>query len=220
MMSSIYLLTPYINSKGLTIVNSYIDSKGRLVREFNPRNYIRVYKIIDVWDWGFSEELGTVHPREVNKAALIAIRLYRSKIFIIHYLQPHYPYLELALKDVKIKIKRSFSDRIRGFIRWRLIDLLGDRVGFKIAEKIVGPPPKLEELVAREIGEQRMRRLYESNLRIVLKHVAELISRLKGRIVITSDHGELLGEHGLFGHIDYSSVPIHTEVPWLEIDKL
>lgn len=213
---------PYINSKGTMIINSYIDSEGKLVWKFNPRNYIRVYKIIDVWDWGFNKELGTVHPKEVNKAALIAVRLYRLKRFIIHYAQPHYPYLELAMRGIKIKINRRFSDRVKGFIRWRLINLFGKRAGLKIAEKIIGPPSpqRPEEQVARKLGEQELRRLYKSNLRIVLKYVARLISRLKEKIIITSDHGELLGEQGLYGHRDYNDVPILFEVPWLEIDKL
>lgn len=53
-------------------------------------------------------ERGIEHspPREVNKATLIATRLYPSKRLIIRYSQPHYPYLDLIVKG-KSRITRK-----------------------------------------------------------------------------------------------------------------
>lgn len=53
---------------------------------FNP-----FYKIIEVWDKGWDEELNAVPPAEINKHALIARDLYPDKKLIIHYQQPHFP---------------------------------------------------------------------------------------------------------------------------------
>jgi len=186
--------------------------------------------VIDVWDWGWDERLGTIHPREINKAAIIASKLYSQKRFIIHYLQPHDPYLTLTTKGIGPKLKkeeiwqtkrrRSLWDRVRGFIRWRLVDLFGYELGRKLAIKLVGYPkptkPNRVELVAREIGVEGSRKAYENNLRIVLHYVNELIKNLHGKIVITADHGELLGERG-YGHPMRRRFPELIEVPWLEI---
>ena len=62
-----------------------------------------------------------------------------------------------------------------------------------------------------------MRKAYRENLRIVLEHVAELCDELlrhkpSARIVIASDHGELLGENGKYSH---GIRTLYTsEVPW------
>ena len=76
--------------------NPYINSKGITIGGFNPKRYLKFYRVLDVWDWGWNEILGTVHPEEVNKATLEALRKYPGKRFIIHSVQPHRPYLILA----------------------------------------------------------------------------------------------------------------------------
>ena len=197
--------------------NPYINSKGIPYLGFNPGPIVsRFYKVIDVWNWGWDEELGIVHPREVNKATLIAIRLYPNKRFIIHYLQPHYPYLDLVSKGVRLYTLR---DRVEGFIRWRIVDLLGKKWGLKLANKLVGPPPNEVSLVARRVGVEGLRKAYETNLRVVLEHVVRLLNNLHGRIIITSDHGDLLGEHGMYGHLSGKNFPELIQVPWLEISR-
>jgi len=212
--------------------NPYINSKGLSYRGFDPKPIAsRFYKVIDVWDWGWDERLSTVHPREVNKAVLVASRLYPNKRLIIHYIQPHFPYLSLAREGIitevlKIKIYKErgpvatrFMDKVRGFIRWKIFwKLLGER-GSKLAFKLVGKPLDYNELIARRLGVEGLRGAYEENLKLVLSYVGKLTSHLKrrGLVVITADHGELLGERGLFGHPSGMREPELVEVPWLEI---
>jgi len=175
------------------------DWKGIL--KFDARKHF--YKVIDVWDWGWNKELWSVHPREVNKATLSVISLYPNKRFIIHYLQPHYPYL-----FYKKTIFASPIDRIKGFIRWKLHDL-----GLKrMADLMLGPPPSYLRKVAKKIGIEGLRMAYEFNLRLVLIYVKNLLRYLDGKIIITSDHGEDLGEQGIYGHCQ-------SYVPWLVINK-
>lgn len=194
--------------------NPFINSKGIPHGSFDPRKCLSFYKIIDVWDWGWSEEMGTVHPKEVNKAALVATRLYKDKKFIIHYMQPHAPYLILHPKHVY-----SFSDLVKGYVRRRIRYMFG-RKWFKFVNKLIGTSPGYEKLVAKKFGIECLRQAYEKNLRIVLSHVAGLIKHLRGKIIITTDHGELLGEQGLYGHPQGKSFPELREVPWLEIEKI
>jgi len=208
---------PYINSKGICM--EYIDLK-----------HYHFYKIIDVWNFGWNEKLGTVHPKEVNKAALIAIKLYKTKRkrFIIHYLQPHYPYISLEMKGIGIGLekKRLFKsrprylrDRVKGFIRWRLIELFGPRRGLNLACKLVGTLPTNAELIAKRIGIHGLRKAYEDNLNLALSYVAKLVENLRGKIIVTSDHGELLGEEGMYEHLDGIRHPKLIEVPWLEVNR-
>lgn len=60
---------------------------------------------------------------------------------------------------------------------------------------------------------------YEENLKITLERAEQLINELKGRIVITSDHGNCFGEWGLNGHLRGVHVKPLAEIPWLEIDS-
>ncbi|MBN1796642.1 MAG: hypothetical protein JW804_08215, partial [Sedimentisphaerales bacterium] len=68
-------------------------------------------------------------------------------------------------------------------------------------------------------GVEGLKRCYEENLRRALDAVRFLVEHLSGRVVVTSDHGELLGERGLYGHGAGSDEPILREVPWLVLDK-
>lgn len=63
------------------------------------------------------------------------------------------------------------------------------------------------------------RKAYEENLSLVLKEVWKLVELLDGKkIVVTSDHGNLFGEYGLFGHPPRIRVPELVQVPWLELE--
>lgn len=67
--------------------------------------------------------------------------------------------------------------------------------------------------------EKTLKKAYKSNLCLALEEVDKLIQRLPDNdIVISSDHGELLGENGDFGHPNALSghKDLRT-VPWLEV---
>jgi glucan phosphoethanolaminetransferase (alkaline phosphatase superfamily) len=75
------------------------------------------------------------------------------------------------------------------------------------------------EAAWRSSGGEALPSAYEDNLIAVLQQVAVLLSSLSGRIVITSDHGELLGEDRCYGHPRGRKNPLLTTVPWLVIEK-
>lgn len=89
-----------------------------------------------------------------------------------------------------------------------------------------------------EVSKKEMRSVYRENVDFILTHVNKLINALNGKSVITSDHGELLGEgvpslarllHNRWSfknrhYYDWAHYPgIHIpeliEVPWLEINS-
>lgn len=51
------------------------------------------HDVVDVWDFGWDEELKTVPPENVTQAALEAYERYSEKRLIIHYMQPHGNYI-------------------------------------------------------------------------------------------------------------------------------
>lgn len=88
-----------------------------------------------------------------------------------------------------------------------------------------------------EILASTMREVYQENLNHTLTCLKPLLANITGKVVLSSDHGELLGE-GIpimdrflhrrwsmdelekfdFGHYGLLNVPLLREVPWLEID--
>lgn len=113
-----------------------------------------------VWEYGWSDELDTVHPSAVFDSAVRW--LMEGKNVVAHFMQPHYPY---------------------------------------IGHKIVEPLKEIE----------KVREGYMDNLKLVLEYALKLAS---GKTVITADHGELLGEHGLVFHPEGYDYKELREVPY------
>ncbi len=149
---------------------------------------------ISAWKVGWDMELDTVPPETVVEETIRAQEGDSDRL-LVHFLQPHAPFigdpsLPMPLgRDPKRPIGYGVGDATWRAIRSGLVPI--------------------EEAKAA----------YRGNLQLVLRHVSRLLGILEGRIVITSDHGELFGEYGLFGHPERVSVPPLVNVPWLELDS-
>jgi len=161
----------------------------------------KFYKIIPVWDFGWDEKLRTVPPSPVYETALEAVEKYQGKQFIIHFMQPHYPFIKLKISDtsfIRLREKAlSGTSKTSGVNVW---DLLA-KGKISISKVISG---------------------YMENLRIAMPYVEKLCNTLPGKTIITSDHGEAFGEkiHPLiplriYGH-PYGQIRIESlvKVPW------
>ena len=72
-----------------------------------------------------------------------------------------------------------------------------------------------------EDAEEPGDRAYAANLWRAWVQVCRLIKGLRGRIVVTSDHGEMLGEEdGKRGHECHWDHPVLRRVPWLVVADL
>jgi len=70
-----------------------------------------------------------------------------------------------------------------------------------------------------ELDWRLLRRAYQANLALAWNCAHQLAGRLTGRVVVTSDHGEILGEYGgQFGHESKWHYPELYRVPWLVVD--
>ncbi|WP_141212521.1 hypothetical protein [Halorubrum sp. Hd13] len=147
------------------------------------------HEVVNVWKDGWDEDARTVHPERVTQAALKAAESYPNKRLLIHYMQPHAPYIgptgraELPSDQLNFwgSYRRGHLD-IELDVAWRA---------------------------------------YDENLELVLEEVSKLFKNLTGRIVVTSDHGELLGDRSgplpyrKYGHPKGIHVPELVEIPWL-----
>jgi len=204
---------PYINSYGIPLNKLHLAHKNK---SWNAIEHFS--KIIDVWKFGWNRKINTVNPEEVNRAYLSNKD---NKKTIIHYMQPHYPYLSYngfhesrnIVKRLKFHLNyfldnNVFHSRLRPLILTRILKLFRPRS----REQLSG----FKSLYI-EIGMEKLQYYYEDNLRIVLRYVSKLIQELNGRTIITADHGEAFGEQGMWEHPIETHIPVLIEVPWLEV---
>jgi len=162
------------------------------------------YKIISVWKYRWDEELGTVHPWDMVVEAIKARKKYPDKKLIVHFLQPHNPYLFNNIINRLSYDAQNPRKNPTGIILTK---------PFKAVERGIIPVNKLYEA-------------YLENLKIVLIYAIYLARKLKGRTIITSDHGEAFGEklHPLipiriYGHPSSVRIPVLVKVPWYTVDN-
>ena len=149
----------------------------------NARPISAFNRVVDIWKVGWSEKLGTVPPWEVNRAVLND----SWDRAVIHYLQPHGPWIGKHSLYKPSKLRRHLGGDVE------LIPILKSKpVSF-------------------------LHQIYIDNLRLVLKYVSALLESISGHVVITSDHGEALGEEGRYLHTPMYSSPEIRHVPWCEI---
>ncbi len=224
---------PYINSFH---AESGFDIKKRFFK-LDAKNHF--YKVIDVWSFGWDNKLGTVHPETLTQIALSLRKQYPEKRLIIHYLQPHAPYISdkffsrgfpkpnihdgqilTGLAKTNPKITNIFRNLTFILEKVNFSLGLGNLYIFKLKELLFLPPIDPLDATLRLRGVNGLRRAYAENVKTVLSHIAYLASKLSGNIIITSDHGEFLGENRRFGHPCGNYDPIVRKVPWFKITSV
>lgn len=177
--------------------------------------------VVDLWDHGWDEDRGTVLPEVVNDATLQK-RDHTDRL-IVHYIQPHFPYLGLdrpqTVKENRPERRNTLAYQMRTTVGAKVRYHLGDERTRKLLQILgIEPINHMDEII-RKHGSKALKEAYEENLIRALEAVSALVEQLSGSIIVTSDHGELLGENGYYGH---SYVPRHeqiTMVPWFEVAK-
>jgi len=145
------------------------------------------HSYMDNWD----EEEGTVLPESVLKQINTAANLFPKKRLLIHFMQPHNPFIQ---SDLDISgFKHLWTDE-QTTSYW---DFARER---KLDKDDIWPD-------------------YKDNLELVLETVDDLEKILTGKTVITSDHGNLVGEHGLYSHPRGRDYKVLRKVP-LEVREL
>lgn len=94
---------------------------------------------------------------------------------------------------------------------------LGQKRLLKLKKFLKGKGLGYHEGVVKEYGEDKLREAYKENLMTALSEVCKLVEKLPGKVILTADHGELLGENSMYRHPMWSDHPVLRDVPWLEI---
>lgn len=141
----------------------------------------------EVWKYAWDREIRTIPAEGVTEAAIRSGRRRDDGRTIVHYMQPHHPFVTDPMD--------------KGLPRDEFSSTPWDNVWHKLRRG--------------EVDHDEVWAAYADNLRYVLDDVAVLLSNFDAdRAVITADHANLMGEWGLYAHPDY--VPIRTlkKVPW------
>lgn len=203
---------PNINSKFKMISKRYVFEANK-----------HFFKIVDVWNFGWDDTVGQVPPKNVNKAFHKYYLKYPKKRFILHYQQPHYPWISMGgePKPFKKRYRTIYNHGVKGLKPYSLpVRILRKvpEVFYWNTRKILNIPSKSnKEQYYRFHGRKGMIQAYTQELKLGLKYVNMLVEAIDGYWLITADHGEQLGERGKYGHPAGNRVREQLEVPWFEI---
>jgi hypothetical protein len=162
----------------------------------------------DIWhlyDYLWDEDASTVTPDDVAREARKAHEEYPNKRLLVHFMQPHYPFIGTAGTAIKEKgILQGSTDieasNLAKYAIWTQLQ-------FDIADVSIG----------------ELWRAYRENLDIVLDEALPLAEWLPGKSVLTSDHGNVVNERlrpipvRWYGHPSHVNASVLTTVPWYEI---
>lgn len=123
--------------------------------------------------------------KAMNSAVRRARKLHPNKRLLVHYMQPHHPFVTNHMGKLKLRNTSLYT---------------------AVHQKGL----ELEEILGA----------YRDNLEYVLKYVEKIVKYLDGKTIISSDHGELLGERlkpvpvRWFGHPGGIYNETLVTVPW------
>lgn len=67
-----------------------------------------------------------------------------------------------------------------------------------------------------KVAPEKVISAYEDNIEYIEPFIDELVSGLNGKSILTSDHGNFIGEAGTYGHPKYREEKAVKKVPWIE----
>ncbi|MHA1284820.1 MAG: hypothetical protein ACTSQP_20145 [Promethearchaeota archaeon] len=172
----------------------------------------KFHTIISVWKDGWDEKYHTVLPETMHEYTINALFKYPNKRLIIHFMQPHYPYIGYKLGKENLT---RFREKMFKKKNVKMIKKRKNKHLFSIyTEDFYGVISKEDHF-----------KIYNKNLERAISVIENLIDFLPGRTIISSDHGESIGEfvHPLipvrfYGHMVNLRLPILVKVPWLIIE--
>jgi len=218
---------PFINSLGIPLKDlKWGASSGY---EWTASEHIDT--IVDLWQDEWDDELGAITPQAVTEAAKKQLETGYDGRLVVHYLQPHAPFIQEGTGRKMKRIKAGFDDvpetgnappeapdsALGRFRRW-----IEPKLGNSELAQRLGMLVELDAGSATDILtggiEGTLREYYETNMRLALAETAELVAELDGEVVVTADHGEAFGEHGVWEHHIETYIPELVEVPWLRVE--
>lgn len=162
----------------------------------------RWHRLIEVWNDAYDEEREVIQAGPIVDAAIEAREDYPDKRIILHLMQPHVPFVDRP--DLHFCNYHLFED----------LEMVGDeRAGnvFEAAAKGI-------------VDENEMWGAYGDNLRYTMREVWRLVDEFDERIVLSSDHGNVVEARSwplpfkYHQHLPNHRHPGLVTVPWAVID--
>jgi len=149
------------------------------------------YHLEEAWDEGWDKKMKTVPPNEVTRSVKEMRKKFPSKKMIIHFIQPHYPFVGKR-KLVCSGVGPNKGEE--GLDVWNLLEM-------------------------GKVDEEYAWQAYKDNLKLVMDEVEVLKNFLPGRVVLTADHGNHVGEYGIYGHYYWLRTEELLKVPWVVLKE-
>jgi len=161
------------------------------------------HELIESWREGYDPDTSIIAPKQVTKDALQAFEKYPNKRLIIHYVQPHYPFIDYPeLQYAKLSFDPIFES-VHSENEFHDV---------------------WEALEAGDVSKALVWEGYKHNLEVVVDEVKKLIHKIDDKIVLTSDHGNMLGGRSwpfpikTYGHPGYLRIKDLIKVPYCAFD--
>ncbi|MFB6158460.1 MAG: hypothetical protein ABEJ95_02250 [Candidatus Nanohalobium sp.] len=157
------------------------------LKELTGREEI-FHSVFDTFSTDWSEDENTVLPEPLVRDAKTAKNLFEGKKLVVHFMQPHQPFVNADFSEEGSDLPPHLRDMNESNV-W-------------------------DKAESKSISREKVYSAYRDNLEFVMPYVEELVQDLDGKTVITSDHGNLLGEGGLYGHPCGKDYEPLKKVPW------
>lgn len=181
------------NFDGKTLLDTVYVTASPMLSRHRHRVDVEFHEVVNLWQEEWDEEHRTVLPETVMDAVVEAAEKFPQKRLLVHFTQPHYPFLGPTGREY--------------------FDLDGLR--FQWNDVAVGDI---------DISDEVIYRAYAENFEEVLPFVEQLMSELRGKTVVTADHGQMIGERAFpipvreYGHPTAIYTPELVTVPWHVFD--
>lgn len=171
----------------------YVTANPQLYRHRDEID-TRLHDVINIWqEDGWDSDVNTVLPETTTEYARKAAKQYPDKRLIIHYLQPHYPFITSETEFDKKHLENPDTEEVF----W-----------YQIMEGKLDVP------------REAIWKAYRENLEVTIPFVESLLTELEGKTVVTSDHGNMVGERAypipirIWGHPKGTYTEQLVKVPW------
>jgi hypothetical protein len=162
---------------------------------------VTFHDVVNVWlDEGWDDDSGTVLAETMTEAGMVAHDRYPQKRIVVHYMQPHFPFVPSSICHDK-----------------RHLESINDADDTPDGENIWNK----KFLNRTAVSDKDLWRFYNQNLKYVLNYIYKLAKLVNGKLVVTSDHGNFVGERATpirireYGHHRGLYDDVAIRVPWL-----
>lgn len=185
----------FLSYSGDTIVLSSNPYVSKLAAD-------KFFLVVNVWSEAWDDEIGTVLPRSVFDLYTDYQMRYPDKRFILWLMQPHFPYVT----------NRSYNQGYN-------LNTRGIEIGQSSGETKVRTALSMVE--SGKLAVEKFEQIYNDEVEFVFNEINARIHDFKGKVVVTSDHGEdwsfYLGVP-VFEHPSKVYSKNLVAVPWFEFD--